>query len=259
MKLKDVIQWIDQKIPFSLAEAWDNVGLMIGDPEQEVRRMAVTLDPLPEAAEEAARLGCQVLLAHHPLFFTPIRKLDLSSDPGRMVRAAVSNNISVLAAHTNWDSIEGGVSWVLAERLGLADVSYLVPSSENGGLGAVGIFKEKILIEKLLQELKQKWNLTHIDCYSQPNCSILKVALCGGSGGDFWQQAKNCGADVYITADVKYHILMDAVRSGLSMIVVDHAEMERLSLEALARRLEISGTLEIILLNNRGLPAPVRI
>ena len=258
MRVEELLARIDEAAPFSLAEGWDNVGLMVGDPQQEVRRLAVALDPLPEAIEEASRLGCQALLVHHPLFFPPLRSLDLSRDPGRAVAAAVRCGVSVLAAHTNWDCVRGGVSWTLAELLGLKEIESLSPGVDDAGLGAVGLLNDRIALGDWLASLKERWKLTRIDCYAPPNCSILKIALCGGSGGELWPRALARGADVYITADVKYHVLLDATRAGLPMVLVDHAEMESASLEALICRLKRTGELDVVLLDVRGLGTPLR-
>ncbi|NLL37080.1 MAG: Nif3-like dinuclear metal center hexameric protein [Fretibacterium sp.] len=262
MKVRDLLRGIDEVAPFSLAAKWDNVGLMIGDPESEVHRLAIALDPLPEAIEEARRMGCQALLTHHPLFFNPLRSLNLATDPGRAVEAAIRCGVAVLTAHTNWDSVRAGVSWTLAELLGLRDIAPLEPAADKDGafgLGAVGLFEEKKPLAVCLNQMKTAWNLTQIDCYASPNCCILKVALCGGSGGDLWPRALEHRTDLYITADMKYHSLLDATRAGLSLAVVDHAEMESVSMNALAQRLERLEGLELMLLNVRGLPPPLRL
>ncbi|MDR2522877.1 MAG: Nif3-like dinuclear metal center hexameric protein [Synergistaceae bacterium] len=249
MKIRDVLKKIDAVAPFHLAEEWDNVGLMLGDLQWEVQRLALALDPLPEAVEEASRQGCQGLLAHHPLFFKPIRCLDLSSWVGETVQAAVKAGIAVLAAHTNWDNAEGGVSRVLADRLGLAAVTPLVPAKGGvGGMGAVGALPETLPAQKLLSELKKAWNLTRLDPHGPADREILQVALCGGSGGGLWPAALAAGADLFVTADMKYHDILDCTRAGLSVAVADHGEMESAALSDLARRLAIPGELEVITL-----------
>jgi len=177
MKLRSVLEEIDRAAPFALAADWDNVGLMVGDPDREVRRLGIALDPLPEAVAEAADRGCEALLTHHPLFFSPIRRLDLSRDPGRAVLAAVERGVAVLAAHTNWDSAEGGVSFELARLLGLRDVSVLDPDAR---LGAVGNFEEPLTAGEGLERVRRAWGLSWLDGYVSESCSILRVALCGG-------------------------------------------------------------------------------
>ena len=256
MKVRDLLQRVDRVAPFSLAEEWDNVGLMVGDLDAEVSRVGIALDPVGEAVAAAAEQGCQALLCHHPLLFRPLKKLDLNSDPGRAVREAIKRDVAVLAAHTNWDCAEGGVNWELAGRLGLIGITPLDP---NAGLGAKGRLPEAEPLDRFLEKVREAWNLTRLDCYAPANCSILHVALCGGAGSEFWPAARAWGADIYLTADVKYHELMDATRAGLAVAVADHGEMERVSLPELARRIGAGGGIETVLIDVRGLSAPIRL
>ncbi|MDR1377314.1 MAG: Nif3-like dinuclear metal center hexameric protein, partial [Synergistaceae bacterium] len=233
MKVREILAAIDSVAPFRLAEEWDNVGLMIGDPEWNVERLAIALDPLPETLEEAVRRGCQGLLSHHPLFLNPLRSIDLSTPGGRTIRMALREKTAVMAAHTNWDSAEGGVSRTLADRLGLKAVVPLVRSETGaGGMGAVGNLPAAIPVRELLDRAKRAWNMTRIDYYGDPGCSILRVALCGGSGGakNLRAAAEGARADLYVTADMKYHDLLDCAQTRLPVAVVDHGEMESASL-----------------------------
>ena len=257
MRVRDLLGLIDQIAPFSLAEEWDNIGLMVGDLGAEVRRAAVALDPTVQAVTEAAEAGCQALLCHHPLLFHPIKKLDLNAGPGRVVREAVKRDIAILAAHTNWD--KAGVNAELARLLELRGTEPLDPTS---GLGICGELPEPAVLEELLEQVRTAWGLTRIDAYAPPASFVSKVALCGGSGGNLWPAAKARRADLYITADMKYHELMDANDAGLAVAVADHGEMERASLPELARRLgELTAKdeVEVLLLDTRGLNAPIRI
>lgn len=260
MKVQDILAKINLVAPFMLAEEWDNVGLMIGDPQWEVRRLAIALDPLPEAMEEAFRKGCQALLTHHPLFLKPLRNMDLSLSFGKVIQMAVKAEMSILAAHTNWDSAEGGVSRTLAKRLKLNAVVPLDQSSSGiGGMGAVGELSAVTAVRTVLDRIKGAWNLSRLDYYGPKDCSVLRVALCGGSGGSFWSKALAMKADLYITADMKYHDLLDCVRSKLPVAAVDHAEMESVTLVELARYLAMPGELEVMLLDYRGLESPLRL
>ena len=259
MRVRDLLRRVDQIAPFSLGQEWDNVGLMAGDLEAEVRRAGVALDPTPEAVKAAAEQGCQALLCHHPLIFHPVRKLDLNSDPGRAIREAVKRDVAILAAHTNWDCAPGGVNGELAHLLELQDAAPLDPET---GLGVKGVLPGALPINETLERVKEAWNLTRLDAYVPQNyngCSILRVALCGGAGAEFWPTARAWGAGLYVTADMKYHELVDATRAGLAVAVADHGEMERASLPELARRLAAGGELEVVLLDVRALDAPMRV
>ncbi|MDR1875410.1 MAG: Nif3-like dinuclear metal center hexameric protein [Synergistaceae bacterium] len=260
MKVRDILDKIDLIAPFALAEDWDNCGLMAGDPDWEVRRLALALDPLPEALEEASRRECQALLSHHPLFFRPFRSLDFSHGAGKVVRMAAQAGMAVLAAHTNWDSAERGVSQILARRMKLVSVVPLEPSARGaGGMGAVGDLAAVAPLREVLDRIKGAWNLTRIDYYGPADCGILRIALCGGSGGGLHPAALSVKADLYVTADMKYHEILDCVRSGLPVAVVDHAEMESVALTELARRLATPGELDVVPMDYRGLAAPLHV
>ena len=258
MKVRDLLKIIDKIAPFDTAEEWDNVGLMAGDLNGSVSRVAVTLDPVSEAVTAAAERGCQVLLCHHPLIFHPVKKIDFTSDPGRAIREAALRGVSILAAHTNWDCAGKGVNAVLANLLDLRDAA---PLDTNTGLGAKGLLPETLPLNLLLKKIKDAWGLTRLDCYAPgpESNSVTRVALCGGSGSEFWRDAKSWGADLYVTADMKYHELMDANGAGLTVALADHGEMERASLPSLARLVSEACGLEVILLDIKGLNAPIRI
>ena len=259
MKVQDILSRIDAVAPFRKAEDWDNVGLMVGDPQSEVRRLGITLDPLPEAMEEAFRKGCQALLSHHPMFLEPLRRVDFSTNLGKVIHMAVKADMAILSAHTNWDSAEGGVSRILAKRLKLAAIVPLTqPEDGVGGMGAAGDLPAVMPLKDVLDRIKLAWNLTRLDYYGEQDCSILRVALCGGSGGSLWPEALKMKAELYVTADMKYHDIVDCVRSKLQVAVVDHAEMESASLVELARYLAVPGELEVMLLNYRALETPLR-
>ncbi|MCL2009335.1 MAG: Nif3-like dinuclear metal center hexameric protein [Synergistaceae bacterium] len=260
MKVQDILSKIDAIAPFGKAADWDNVGLMVGDPQREVRRLGITLDPLPEAIDEALRNGCQCLLSHHPMFLEPLRRVDLSTGPGKVIQAAIKAEMAVLSAHTNWDGAEGGVNRILAEKLNLEAIAPLVQSGDGaGGMGAAGDLPAAVPLMDALNMIKRAWNLTRLDYYGERDCSILRVALCGGSGGSLWPAALEMKADIYVTADMKYHDIADCVRSKLSVATADHAEMESASLPELARRLAVPGELEVVLLKFRPLETPLRL
>jgi dinuclear metal center YbgI/SA1388 family protein len=260
MKVRDILAKIDAAAPFWTAEEWDNVGLMVGDPGWDVRRLAISVDPCPEAVEEAFRKGCQGLLTHHPLFFKPLRNLDFSTPIGRTVQMAVRAEMAVIAAHTNWDKAETGVNRTLAKRLKLGAVVPLVQSEEGiGGMGASGDLPAVTPVRDVLEKMKLAWNLTRIDYYGNPDCSVLRVALCGGSGGALWPVALAMKADLFVTADMKYHEILDCVRSRLPVAIADHGEMEGVTLVELARHLAAAGELEVMLLDYKALETPLRL
>lgn len=231
MRLSDVIERIEAVAPFGTAESWDNSGLLLGDPGDEVRRVGVCLDATKASIEEASSRGCDLLVTHHPMIFPSLRRIDRNSIAARAIRSAIGCGISVLCAHTNWDRSDVGVNAVLAGRLGLHDASPL-RGGENG-FGRIG-FLDPLPFGDFLGILRERWTLSWVAGYGDAGRTIRSAALCGGSGRDFLRDAIESGADVFCTADLTYHDVMEARNSGVCVALADHGEMERVSMERLA-------------------------
>lgn len=252
MNVSGLLRHIDTFAPFELAEEWDNSGLIVGDYSAEVKRIAVCLDAVTQAVISADELGCNVLVAHHPLIFRPVKNITLNTEQGRTIFEAARRNISIIAAHTNWDKTAGGVNDILAALIGLKSTEAL------SSFGVYGSIIPKMKLKTFAEHVKSSWGLSHIDIFPGANKTVSRVALCGGSGAEFWRSAKRVGADVYITADMKYHEISDAVNDGLSVALCDHGEMERVSVSQLAHKLEGCG-IETVILDVKALPPIMRI
>ena len=252
MNVSGLLRHIDTFAPFELAEEWDNSGLIVGDYSAEVKRIAVCLDAVTQAVISADELGCNVLVAHHPLIFRPVKNITLNTEQGRTIFEAARRNISIIAAHTNWDKTAGGVNDILAALIGLKSTEAL------SSFGVYGSIIPKMKLKTFAEHVKSSWGLSHIDIFPVANKTVSRVALCGGSGAEFWRSAKRVGADVYITADMKYHEISDAVNEGLSVALCDHGEMERVSVSQLAHKLEGCG-IETVILDVKALPPIMRI
>ena len=253
MKVKDLLNHIDTFAPFALSEEWDNPGLILGNYDAEVSRVAICLDAMSEAVKLAHENNCNVLLCHHPLIFRGIKKINLASEFGRTLSAAITKGINIIAAHTNWDKAAGGVNDTLANLLGLCECESL------DEFGIIGKVPDKMTREEFFERVKTSWNISNIDIYTRNMPEyISRVALCGGSGSSFWHSAQRHNADVYITADMKYHELIDATCAGLTIVNINHGEMERASLPELARKVSECG-IESIILNINALNEPTRI
>ncbi|MBQ6972477.1 MAG: Nif3-like dinuclear metal center hexameric protein [Synergistaceae bacterium] len=253
MKVSGLLRHIDTFAPFSLAEEWDNSGLLVGNYDDDIKRIGVCLDVVSEAVIEAEELGCNVIVAHHPVIFRPVKSITDQSEQGRTILEAVRRNISIIAAHTNWDKAKGGVNDTLAAILALKNVESL------GTFGVWGVLAPRMKLKQFAEHVKSSWNLSRLDIYTKNRpVSVARIALCGGSGGEFWQSAKSIGADVYVTADMKYHELSDAVNDGLTVAVCNHGEMERASVSQLAVKLEGCG-IETVMIDVKALPQILRI
>lgn len=233
IRVKDVLQAVDSFAPFPWSCEWDNSGLQAGSPEWEVRKVVLSLDPSNKVIDEALKEDCSCLVVHHPLIFDPLRNISTETLLGRKLLKVLESHLSVIAVHTNWDVSPVGVNVILGESLGLIGECPL----ENGpdgswGMGLAGSFGKGISSVDIIKKMKVSWGLSWTREYNLPE-TITRVALVGGSGGDLWPAALLKGADVFVTADMKYHQIMDAVESGLGVVVADHGEMERKPMRAM--------------------------
>lgn len=251
-RVGDVIEAVDSLAPFSWSCEWDNPGLQAGSPEWEVTRIGVSLDPSEKAIEEALKEGCSCLLVHHPLIFDPLRNISTQTPLGGKLLKVLENRLAVVAVHTNWDVSPVGVNVILGEDLGLLGASPLEEGPAGSwGMGLTGVFREDISSGNFIKRLKESWDLSWIREYNLPEM-IHRAALVGGSGGDLYPAALLRGADVFVTADMKYHQIMDAVESGLGVVLADHGEMERRSVPALKNLLSKILPVEVLLLDLNG-------
>lgn len=254
MTVAELLEIIDRIAPFSLAEDWDNVGLMLGSPESRVTGLVFSLEPDQAAIETAVRTGADCLVCHHPLIFKPVSRLDLASPVGQSVELAIRAGLNILAAHTNWDAAPGGVSDVLAERLDLTDLTPLLPAPEpaGAGLGRVGDLAENIALDQLADRLKAALGLESVRVTGPTGRPVGRVAVCGGSGGGLVSAAVAAGAEALVTGELGYHDALDAQALGLGVIAAGHYATEWPAMAVLADRI-------ITELKNRGASPPVEL
>ncbi|WP_083508763.1 Nif3-like dinuclear metal center hexameric protein [Arthrobacter alpinus] len=213
--LSDVLVAVEELWPESLAEDWDRVGLVVGRPEAEVRRIMFAVDPTIEVVEEALEWGAQLLITHHPLLLKGVNSVAATSGKGRIVHRLIEGGCALLTVHTNGDSAVGGVSDVLADVLGLADTQPLTPAVHGlveEGIGRVGLLPG---VEKL-GDLAARIFLTlpavagGVRVSGDRDALVQKVAVCGGAGDSLFEAVRANDADVYVTADLRHHPASEA-------------------------------------------------
>ncbi len=224
MKVKDVARLIEESVPLRWQESYDNAGLAVGNPEAEVNLVLVALDATEEVVEEAIEIGAQMVVTHHPIIFSPLKRLVWENRQQRAIAKAIAAGVALYAAHTNLDSAPvEGISHLLGQKLGLAEEAILEPSKEESvGIGIVGVLKEAMPSEEFLALVKRVLGVKALR-HSPIRCErVQRVAICSGSGGSLIPQAEAAGADAYLAADFKYHNFVDADR----MILVDAGHFE---------------------------------
>ena len=240
VKCQDVMQAMERIAPRRLAEEWDNPGLLVGSPHDEVRKILVALDVREETVERAIEDGCDLIVAHHPLIFRALKALRTDDATGCKIARLIKADIAVFAAHTNLDSAAGGVNDVLAERLELHDVAPLVEGAADSepGLGRIGSLRAEFSLEDFAALVKEKLGLSSMRVACAGERRISRVALCGGSGAEFVGRAAAKGADAYVTGDVKYHDAERAIGLGIHVLDAGHFATEQPIVARLAERLE---------------------
>lgn len=242
LTVNHLLETLDSIAAFGLAEQWDNVGLMVGSPEQQLNGVLVALDPTEEVLGEAKECGADCIITHHPLIFNPLKAIYTNQPLGRFLRQSLENEISVIGFHTNLDQAPGGVNDVLAESLGLVQSKPLAPggkeedpAASNIGFGRVGRLEEPLGREAFVTRLCAIFNLPALRVAGQLPEEIHTVAVCGGSGSDLAETALASGAQVYITGEVKHSTARWAEASGFCIIDAGHFATENPVVQSLVK------------------------
>lgn len=338
MKIKDITSYLESVAPLAYQESYDNSGLIVGNPDDEVNKVLISLDCTEEVVDEAIRKGCNLIISHHPIVFKGLKRFNNRTYVERTVIKAIKNDIALYAIHTNLDNVLGGVNTKIAEKLGLLNAAILSPKSGimkklavyvprasvedvrqalfEAGAGSIGDYDQcsyntagygtfrplaganpaigevgtqerveetkievvfpqhierKVVVSMLaahpyeevaynivtldnklqyvgagvignletamdaqdfLAYLKQKLNLKVIRHTKLLNKKISRVAVCGGAGGFLLGEAKRSGADIFITADYRYHEFFDA-EDDIIIADIGHFESEQFTQELL--------------------------
>ena len=239
MKAYELISWLEGMFPPEAAEDWDNVGLLVGDDNCEVEHVFLALDLTEPVLEEAAAAGADMIINHHPMIFSGIKKINNHTFLGRKVLKLIKNDIVYYAMHTNYDVL--GMADLSADYLKLTDTSVLsVTESRDGreeGFGRVGMLPEPMTLGQCAQYVKKCNRLEDVRVYGDLDQIVKKAAICTGSGKSMIREAIAAGADVYITGDIDHHTGIDTVAEGMSLIDAGHYGTEYIFAEALKEKL----------------------
>ena len=224
MKARDIINVIEEFAPLSIQEKWDNSGLCIGSPDADVTSVLIGLDCTPELVNEAVECGADMIVTHHPLIFSGLKKISPEDQVGAAVIKAISNGISIYAAHTSADKVIAGVSGAMAAKLGLENVRILDEDGEGTGLGVVGDLPEPLTAAEAVSLVKDRFALKAMRTSRPVEGRISRVAMCGGSGGSLIGAAMASGAQLYISGDISYHNFF--TKDGFMLMDIGHYESE---------------------------------
>ena len=254
--LQNLLDALNRISPFALAESWDNVGLMVGDPNQQVSGILVGLDPTEALLAEALSNGANTIITHHPLLFHPLQSIRTDQPLGRLLAKALQNNIAIVACHTNLDVISTGVNDILAARLDIDNTEPLTNSTgpdaaADCGFGRIGALAAPLPGPEFIEKTMRALDTPALLVAGQVPEQITMVAVCGGSGSDLAEQALSKGAQVYITGEVKHSVARWAEAAGLCIIDASHFATENLIIPELVAMLQTH-------FSENSIPVPVQ-
>ena len=236
----ELFQYLESIAPLSLQEKYDNSGLLIGNGSQLIRGVLICLDCTEEILDEAQKLGCNVVISHHPALFYGLKSLTGSNLTERVVMKAIRQGLILYAIHTNLDNVlSNGVNGQIADQLGLSVEGVLrplmdAPDDKTKGAGVIGSFPKPMTEPEFLEVLKQRMKVSVIRHSELLGKLVQKVAICGGSGSFLLEDAMKAGAQVLITSDYKYHGFFDA--DGKIIICdIGHYESEQFTVNLLQK------------------------
>ena len=234
-QISEIINYLDETFHPEYQEDYDNSGFLLGDSSEECRGVLVALDLTADVVAEAKACGANLIVTHHPFIFKGIKRITESDTLGSIILNLIRSHIAVYAAHTNLDNLPWGVSGILAEKIGLQHCRILKPFEGNTevGAGIVGELDAPMPTDSFLLKVKELTGLPTVR-YAGGSGKVRRVALCGGSGSEFIADALASGADIYLTADLKYHDFQLATDT-MALADIGHYESEQFAKEIISR------------------------
>lgn len=251
MKCSDFIQILRQQSDESYACSWDNVGLLVGNSEKDIKKVYIALDATDDVVEEAAAEKADLLLTHHPLIFQGMMRITEQDFIGRRVIALIRADMCYYAMHTNFDVM--GMAELAASRIRLKasaplEVTCVEDDGTAQGIGRVGKLERDMRLSECCALVKSAFELQHVKVFGNPDQTVRCAAICPGAGKSDVKHALQAGADVYITGDIDHHTGIDAAACGMAVIDAGHYGIEHIFIAYMAQYLrEHVPELEIVM------------
>ncbi|AOZ72760.1 Nif3-like dinuclear metal center hexameric protein [Boudabousia tangfeifanii] len=222
-KLSQVLEILEDLYPKSLAQDWDKVGLIVGDLDQEVKCIQLALEPVRATVDEAIANQADLLLVHHPLYLRPTSFLPAADPKGGLVVDLIKHDCALFNAHTNADAAEQGVNTALAQLLGVRRVDVLekVDHPQHPGMGVVGKLSSPMTLAAFAHQVATALPASPhgILVGGDLEDQVETVAICSGAGDSLLETARKCGADVYVTADLRHHPASEHLAGGKPYLI----------------------------------------
>lgn len=217
----EIINIFEGLYPRDLAYEWDNVGLQIGSIKNDINNVLLTLDLTLEVVEEAIDNNVELIIAHHPLIFEPLKSVNTDTYKGKIIEKLIKNDIALYVAHTNFDISAYGMNTILANMLNLKNQEVLELTTADEGLGKVGSVNS-IVMKDYIPIVKETFKVQKARFIGDLNKIVNKVAITGGSGSSNIISASNNNVDLLITGDISYHHALDALAINLNVLDIGH-------------------------------------
>lgn len=226
MLCQEIIKTLEARYPGSCAMDWDNVGLLVGRRKKEVHRIYVAVDATDEVIEAAIDAQADMLVTHHPMIFSGMKRITEDDFIGRRVLHLIQNDIAYYAMHTNYDVM--GMAELAADMLDLKDRRVLEEVLDGEGIGRVGDLSRSMTLEECANFVKERFGLPNVKIFGELEKQVQRAAICPGSGKSEAKPALSMGAEVYITGDIDHHTGIDMADCGMAIIDAGHYGVEHI-------------------------------
>jgi dinuclear metal center YbgI/SA1388 family protein len=233
VRLKYILSALEARMPRSLAEDYDNVGLLAGSRDRAVFRVLCALDLTEAVLDEAEDSRAELILTHHPILFHSRRNLTEDDPEGKLLARLVRARKCLIAMHTNYDAALCGVGDALAGALGLSGVLPLEAGVRIGSVRPMPLYAFADRVSENLGGVVRR--------YGKPEIIVSRVAVLGGAGGSYADIARRAGADTFVTGEIGYHRALSALDSGMCALEAGHAATERPAVRHLTGILQSAG------------------
>ena len=245
LSVGDVVALVESAAPPGLAASWDSNGLICGDPTDPVRSILLAVDPVTAVIDEAIDSGVDMIITHHPLYLRGTDHVAATDAKGRCVHRLIRAGIALLNAHTSLDAAWGGVADALADRVGLTETVPLepAPAIPDQGIGRIGTLPQPVTLRQLAVDVAAALpdSAPGLLVGGDLDAVVERIAVSGGAGDSLLQRARQAGADVFLTADLRHHPASEHLEEGRPFLLCGtHWATEWVGLEPLARRLQES-------------------
>ena len=234
LAVAQIAAFLESYAPPRLAEAWDNVGLLVGDAAAPAERVMSCLTVTPESAAEAIERRANLIVSHHPLPFSPLKRLTTASTVGRLLLDLIAARVAVYSPHTSFDSAAQGINQRLAEGLELSEIRPLMPHPDGQGAGRCGELRPAVTLTALAVRLAAFLNIDGMQLVGRPDQRVSRVAIGCGAAGEFLVAAQEQGCDAMVLGETRFHTCLEAEALSIALLLPGHFASERFGVERLA-------------------------